>query len=34
MVPRKKKYVLGNNMPVFNKELSRADKKQTYLRSR
>ena len=33
IVPRKKKYVLGNNMPVFNKELSRADKKRTYLRN-
>ena len=29
MAPIKKKYVRGNNMPFFNKELSGAHKKRT-----
>ena len=34
MAPIKKKYVRGNNMPFFNKELSGAHKKRTQLRNR
>ena len=34
MAPRKNKYVRGNNMPFFNKELSSAYKKRTQLRNR
>ena len=34
MAPIKKKYVRGNNMPFFNKELSGAQKKRTQLRNR
>ena len=34
MVPIKKKYVRGNNMPFFNKELSGPHKKRTQLRNR
>ena len=33
MAPIKKKYVRGNNMPFFNKELSGAHKKRTQLRN-
>ena len=34
MAPIKKKYVRGNNMPFFNKELSGSHKKRTQLRNR
>ena len=34
MAPIKKKYVRGNTMPFFNKELSGAHKKRTQLRNR
>ena len=34
MAPTKMKYIRGNNMPFFNKELSKAHKKRTYLRNR
>ena len=34
MAPRKKKYICGNNMPFFDKELSSAHKKRTQLKNR
>ena len=32
--PQKKKYIRGNNVPFYNKELSSAHKKRTYLKNR